>query len=109
MSRQYGKTRGSGNPARTRKAPAESMEVFLPAVTFARAVQAAAEFGMGVDQLVSEATLGHLERLAGELFEREFRADQEAAAELLRPHVYREEYASRWRQPSWMKGRGGPQ
>ena len=106
MGREYGKTRSSGNPGRTRRPPAESMEIFLPAITFARAVQAAAEFGMSVDRLVTEATLEHLQRLAGELFEREFRADQEAAAAAMRPHIYREEYEARWRAPSWGKNTG---
>ena len=74
MARQYGKTRSSNNPARSRRPPAETMEIYLPALTFGRALQAAAEFGITVDELVAEATHEHLKRMASEMFEREFRA-----------------------------------
>ena len=107
MARSYGamKGRGAGNNRRMRAAPAETQEVYVPALTFSKAVQAAAEFEMSVDELVDEAILAHLRVKAAELFEREF---YEAKMEADRGPVSlkRYEFEQMYRKPSWAKDQG---
>ena len=103
--RKYGgmKTRGAGNARRARAAPAESMEVYLSAVTFGKVVQAAAEFEVTVDELIEEAALAILKVKAAELFEREFHEAKMEADQADRPSLKRYEYEKQHRQPAWAK------
>lgn len=107
MVRAYGsmRGRGAGNNRRARAAPAETQEVYVPALTFSMAVQAAAEFGVTVDELVHEAIMAHLLVKACELFEREFHvarmeADQGPIS------LKRYEFERTYRKPSWAKHSG---
>ena len=108
MARSYGamRGRGAGNNQRRRAAPAETQEVYLPALTFSLAVQCAAEFGLSVDELMDEAMLAHIPRKAAELFEREFFEAKMEADQDNQPSVKRWEFEKVYRKPSWAKDTG---
>ena len=109
MVRAYGamKGRGAGNNRRRRTPAAETQEVYLPALTFSYAVQAAAEFGMTVDELMDEAMIAHLRVKAGELFEREFYEAKREVDQGNGPSLKRYEFERTYRKPSWAKDQGG--
>ena len=107
MVRSYGamKGRGAGNNRRRRPLPAETQEIYLSALTFGKAVQAAAEFDMTVDELAEEAMIAHLQVKAAELFEREFHAAR-MEADRGPVSLKRYEFESMYRKPSWVKEQG---
>lgn len=82
------------------------MEVYLTALTFGKVVQAAAEFGISVDELIEDAALLHLQVMAADLFEREFHQAKMEAEQAHQPSLKRWEYEKQHRQPSWAKGQG---
>ncbi len=104
MAGKYGNTRGGSRARR----PASAQDVCLTAVTWGKAAQAAAELGTSVNELCEAAVLEHLEREAAALFEREFAAEQKAAADAMTVSPARHEYRRSWREPSWSKRSASP-
>lgn len=98
MTRQYGSARS--RTGTTRK-PADNQAVFLTALTWGRAVQAAAELRISLNELCETAVREQLKREAAGLFEREFRAEQIEAAAYRNPSPEREQFRMSWRPPSW--------
>jgi hypothetical protein len=75
--------------------------VKVTVATGAMLTLAAKELGTSVADMTERACLGLLKHEARQLFEREFaQAERDAAARNM-PSVQREEFAARWKAPSW--------
>ena len=85
------------------RAPRGLKAVYIETLTHARATQAAAELGVNLNDLVEQGLRHVLRQEAAALFEREFKAEQEAAASSLGVTPQRWEFQLRWRGPAWGK------
>jgi len=85
------------------RSPRGLKAVYVETLTHARATQAAAEFGVNLNEMVEVALRDHLKREAGALFEREFRAEQEKADATRSPTPQRWEFERSWRPPAWTR------
>jgi post-segregation antitoxin (ccd killing protein) len=85
------------------RAPRGRKAVYVDTLTHARATQAAAELGLNLNDMAEEAMRNHLKQAAADLFQREFRAEQEHASATRKPTPQAWEFQETWRAPAWTR------